>query len=60
MKSFLWRVVKRLFYTEEARCLKVNVTESRKLPLHIRSLFTCFNTRLKHVKVLQVKDVATD
>ena len=23
----LWRVVKRLSYTEDARCLKVNVTE---------------------------------
>jgi len=25
IKSVLWRVAKRLFYTEEARCLKVNM-----------------------------------
>ena len=29
MKSFLWRVAKRLSYTEDARCLKVKVHGAR-------------------------------
>ena len=28
MKSVLWRIVKRLSYTEDARCLKVNMSGS--------------------------------
>ena len=31
IKSFLWRVTKRLPYTENARCLKVNVTPKHNL-----------------------------
>ena len=31
MKSVLWKVAKRLSYIEDARCLKLNITELKGL-----------------------------
>ena len=35
MKSVLWRVAKRLSYIEDARCLKVNASESTPLSVFL-------------------------
>ena len=51
-KSVLWRVVKRLSYKEDARCLKVNVFFINKTFLH------CYFQR--HVSALAMSHLQVD
>ena len=45
IKSILWRVVKRLSYIEEARCLKVNVDTGTKIMTNDYIIFSCLDVQ---------------
>ena len=60
IKSVLWRVAKRLSYTEEARCLKVNVTAGKAAGWTV--LYSCPAWSKRYYSMLwgQIKSSRTD